>query len=168
MKWARPTYFFGVKKIVTSQAKIVETVRGMVDPILLDSGYDLVDVEYLRGPGGMVLRLIIDKPGGVTIDDCADVSHLVGDLLDVEDPIPCPYNLEVSSPGINRPLKKPQDFKRFAGQKVYVQTSEPVEGRRRFKGILLGMEQGEISLEAGDRVWKIPLECIRRARLDII
>ncbi len=157
-----------MKEIVTSPVKIAEIVRGIVDPVITGSGYELVDVEYVRGPGGMVLRLIIDKPGGVTINDCADVSHLVGDLLDVEDPVPGSYNLEVSSPGINRPLKRPGDFERFAGQKVYVQTSEPIEGRRRFKGILIGIDQGEISVEIDGEVWKIPFDHISRARLDII
>ncbi len=132
------------------------------------SGLELIDVDYFRGPGGMVLRLIIDKPGGVTVDDCADVSRLVGDLLDVEDPIPGSYNLEVSSPGINRPLKRPEDFERFKGEKAYIQLAQMMGGRKRFRGTLAGMVQGRILLDVEGKITEIPFDQVSRARLDII
>lgn len=131
-------------------------------------GMELVDVEYVRGPSGMVLRLTIDKDGGVSLDDCVEVSHLVGDMLDVHDPIPGAYNLEVTSPGINRPLKSPQDFDRFSGQKAYLETIDPVDDRRRFRGVLVGFDNGCVIMECHDGEYKIPTEQIKKARLDIL
>ncbi len=140
----------------------------LVEPVALQAGLEVVDVEYLKGGPGMVLRITIDKDGGVTIDDCAAFSQLVGDILDVVDPIPGPYHLEVSSPGINRPLKRPQDFRRFAGERVVVETAPPLQGRRRFKGRLLGLTQETVSVECYDGVHEIPLSSIKKARLDIL
>ncbi|MBW1671652.1 MAG: ribosome maturation factor RimP, partial [Deltaproteobacteria bacterium] len=93
----------------------IEVVRALVEPVVVYAGMELIDVEYGREPSGVILRLTIDKPGGVTIDDCSDISRLAGDLLDAKDSVPGSYNMEVSSPGINRPLKKKDDFERFAG-----------------------------------------------------
>ncbi len=157
-----------MNNINTGPVNIAEKVREIVEPIITGSGIELVDVEYFRGPGGMVLRLIVDKPGGVTLDDCADVSHLAGDVLDVEDPVPGSYNLEVSSPGINRPLKRLEDFDRFKGEKAFIQVREMIEGRRRFKGILAGMDNGTILLEIEGELKRIPFDQILKARLDII
>jgi ribosome maturation factor RimP len=143
-------------------------VRELVEPVIIRAGMELVDVAYQGGQTGMTLRLVIDKPDGVTVDDCADVSHLVGDILDVKDPIPGRYHLEVSSPGINRPLTRQQDFDRFSGQKIYVETKALLDGRRRFKGVLAGIRNGKVRLSVqGDSV-EIPLDDILKARLDIL
>ncbi len=132
------------------------------------AGMELVHLEYTGSPSGMVLRIFIDKPGGVTIDDCAHISRIIGDLLDVKDPIPEHYTLEVSSPGINRPLVKTEDFDRFTGERVFIKTREPVQGRKRFKGILKGIERDIIKIDLDDGEYEIPLDLIARARLDII
>ena len=145
-----------------------EAVRALIEPVVVYTGMELVDVEYGRGPSGTVLRLTIDKPDGVTVDDCADISRLVGDLLDAKDFVPGSYNLEVSSPGINRPLKKRDDFERFAGQKVLIKTREPIDGRRNFRGILHGIRENFIVVSTEKTVFNIPFELVAKARLDII
>ena len=129
---------------------------------------ELVNVEYLRGPKGMTLRITIDREGGVSVDDCAQVSRLVSDVLDVKDPIPGHYNLEVSSPGINRPLVKRRDFERFAGEKVFIKTRTMMDGRRRYRGILEKLEGDTVFVRAADGLYSIRMDDIARARLDII
>jgi ribosome maturation factor RimP len=125
-----------------------------------------VNVLYRREAGGWVLRVFVDKPGGITLDDCQRVSQQLGDLLDVEDPIEHPYTLEVSSPGLERPLLGEGDFARFAGRLVRLQTTVPVEGRRRFRGLLLGMAGGAVRLEVeGGRLVDIPHASVERANL---
>ncbi|MGQ9499753.1 MAG: ribosome maturation factor RimP [Dissulfurimicrobium sp.] len=148
--------------------KIESIVRALTEPVIAASGLELVDVNYVRGPHGMTLRLILDKDGGVGIDDCVEISRLVGDVLDANDPIDGAYNLEVSSPGINRPLKKIEDFDRFAGQNVFVETLEPINGRSRFKGLLKGIHNGVISVSADKITFEIPYEKVSKARLNII
>ena len=145
-----------------------EVIRALVEPVVVYAGMELIDVEYGREPSGMVLRLIIDKPGGVTIDDCSHISRQAGDLLDAKDSVPWSYNLEVSSPGINRPLKKKDDFERFAGQKVLIKTREPIDGRRNFKGILDGTKENFIVVSSEQTTFNIPFELIAKARIDII
>ncbi len=152
----------------SKKLRIEDLVRDLVEPAVGLEGVELVDVRYLRGPSGMILRLTIDKPGGVTIDDCANVSRLVGDILDVNDPIPGAYNLEVSSPGINRPLVRPADFVKFAGEKAYIKTSVPFNGRKRFKGVLKGMKEEKILIECQGEDYSIPLNDVAKARLDIL
>jgi ribosome maturation factor RimP len=148
--------------------KVAELVWSLVEPVVIRSGMELVDIAFFRGPSGMTLRLIVDKVGGVTIDDCADLSHLVGDILDVEDPIAGAYNLEVSSPGINRPLKRRRDFENFSGQQVFIETRQPIDGRRRFKGKLEGLREGVVLVSIQDTIIEIPYEQIAKARLNIL
>jgi ribosome maturation factor RimP len=136
---------------------IVATVEALVSPILSDLGIELVELEFKREGQGYLLRLFIDKPGGVTLDDCIAVSRDVGAVLDVEDPIGPAYRLEVSSPRIDRPLRKPADFVRFVGQTVKVKTRELLDpdqrGHRRktFVGELLGLDDGRLRLRLTDR-----------------
>jgi ribosome maturation factor RimP len=151
-----------------SKGQQSEVVRALVEPVVVYAGMELIDVECGREPSGIVLRLIIDKPGGVTIDDCSHISRLAGDLLDAKDSVPWSYNLEVSSPGINRPLKKKDDFERFAGQKVLIKTRELIDGRRNFKGILNGTKENFIVVSSEKTILNIPFELITKARLDII
>ena len=145
-----------------------EVIRALVEPVVVYAGMELIDVEYGREPSGVILRLTIDKPGGVTIDDCSDISRLAGDLLDAKDSVPGSYNMEVSSPGINRPLKKKDDFERFAGQKVLIKTRELIDGCRNFKGILNGTKDDFIVISSEKTVFSIPFELVAKARLDII
>ncbi len=149
--------------------KVLEQhLREIIEPLVIHAGMELVQVEYLRTQSGMTLRITIDKDGGVSVDDCAHISRLVSDVLDVKDPIPGAYNLEVSSPGINRPLVREEDFRRFAGEKVYIKTRTMRDGRRRYRGILRGIEDGAVRVEAADGLYAIPFVEISRARLDII
>lgn len=131
-------------------------------------GFEVVEVEYQSGPRGRVLRVFIDKPGGVTVDDCQAVSEPLSAALDRLDPIPGSYRLEVSSPGIERPLRKPEDFQRFAGREVEIHLFGPVQGRRHWTGTLVGMEQGQVRLrlEDGSTV-DLPHEGISKARLRV-
>jgi ribosome maturation factor RimP len=129
---------------------------------------ELVDVEYLREGGRWVLRLFIDKPGGVSLDDCQEISRQVEKLLDVEEPIATSYSLEVSSPGIERPLKTPAHFERFAGNEVEIRTFGPIgePPRRNFKGRLLGIStEGDIGVEIDGKEFRVPLDKVAKAHL---
>ncbi len=149
--------------------EIEQKVGELVEPLTDYNGLELVLVEFVKGPRGNILRLVIDKQGGVTLDDCSRLSRVVSDLLDVHDPVPGSYNLEVSSPGINRPLVKAEDYERFSGEKVFVRTSEPVDGRRKFKGLLRGVsDQDEVIIDASGQEFFLPLGLIKKARLDIL
>jgi len=149
--------------------EIEQKVGELVEPLTDYNGLELVLVEFVKGPRGNTLRLVIDKEGGVTLDDCSRLSRVVSDLLDVHDPVPGSYNLEVSSPGINRPLVNAKDYERFSGQKVFVRTSEPVDGRKRFKGLLRGVsDQDEVIIDASGQEFFLPLGLIKKARLDIL
>ncbi len=126
---------------------ITEEVSLLVGPVLEASGFELVDVEYTSKYGKRILRLYVDKTGGVTLEDCAQASREVGDLIDVKNIIEHGYVLEVSSPGLNRPLKKEKDLLRALGKKIKVQMAAPVEGRRNFTGKLKSFEGGVLGLE---------------------
>lgn len=155
--------------------ELLDTIEGLVRPILADLGMELVDLEFKREGRTWALRLFIDKPGGVTLDDCAEVSREVSAILEVEDPIASAYRLEVSSPGIDRPLKTAADFERFAGQPVKLKTRSLLDpddrGHRRktFAGELLGLDDGMVRLRQSDRRGgdiAIALEEIDKANLD--
>ncbi|MCB1859383.1 MAG: ribosome maturation factor RimP [Gammaproteobacteria bacterium] len=138
----------------------------LIAPTVEAMGYELVGVEYLgQSKSGALLRIYIDRPQGITLDDCARVSHQISGLLDVEDPIEGNYHLEVSSPGLDRPLFQKKDFVRFRGSSVTVKTRGKIEGRRRFNGELAGV-QGEDVLVVVDGVMvSLPLNQIDKARL---
>ncbi len=106
---------------------VADSARRLLEPVLVRDGFELVEVEWAREGGPWVLRLFVDRPGGVTIDDCQAVSRTVEPILDAEDFIEVAYHLEVSSPGVDRPLRKPQDFERFTGQRAHVKTYGPIE-----------------------------------------
>jgi ribosome maturation factor RimP len=139
----------------------------MVDSILLDEGMELVDIEYRRESKGWVLRLILDKEGGVTLDDCTRVSQEVGRHLDVEDFIQTPYTLEVSSPGLTRSLKTEKDFIKYCNHFIKVKTVDPIENRRQFKGKLLGVSGGRIEIKGEGGVFQISLSNVAKANLEI-
>ena len=148
-------------------AEILERVRTLAEPILAEQGLELVDVEYRREAHGWVLRLYMDRPGGITLEDCQRVSEEFGDHLDVEDFIGHPYHLEVSSPGLDRPLARPEHFVRFVGKAAKIATREDVEGRHNFRGRLAGLQGAAVLLDLQDgRRAAIPLELILRARLE--
>jgi ribosome maturation factor RimP len=128
---------------------------------------ELVEIEYRRESKGWVLRLYIDKPDGVTLDDCTRISQEVGRSLDVEDFISIPYTLEISSPGLTRPLKKEKDFVKYRNHIIKVKTVDPVENRRQFKGKLLGISEKRIQIEMNGGVFQIPLSNVAKANLEI-
>ncbi len=133
---------------MTEQTSVAQAVQRLAEPVASDLGLELVHVVYQHEPEGWVLRLLIErKEGRVTVEDCRRLSRDLADLLDVEDPIPSAYRLEVSSPGLDRPLVKETDFDRFAGRKITLRTHQPMDGRKKFTGLLIGRKQGRIELE---------------------
>ena len=149
------------------EKEIVDRVRAIAKPILSDEGLELVDIEYRRESRGWVLRLTMDKTGGVTLDDCTRVNQEVGRNLDVEDFISTPYVLEVSSPGLNRSLKRIEDFMKYRNQIVRVKTFNPIENRRHFKGKLLDVSENWIKIGMEGRVFQIPLFNVSKANLEM-
>jgi ribosome maturation factor RimP len=157
----------------------IEQVRHIVNRVAGSSGLEVVDVEFRGGGKARMLRVFIDKPGGVTHEDCADLSREVGTILDVEDAVPGgSYTLEVSSPGLDRKLVKPEDYTRFAGQKVRVTTRNPVDGSRHFQGRLEGLAEGRVRLQlegnrphGKDRARKdpaaVPVESAAQIEIDL-
>jgi ribosome maturation factor RimP len=138
-----------------------ETLLKLLEPAVEALNYELVELEFHGG----VLRIYIDRPEGVTLDDCQKVSQQMGAVLDVEDPIPGAYTLEVSSPGMDRPLRKPMDFQRHAGQRVRIELLLPFDGRRRFSGTLRGVETDEVLIEVDSKLYRLPFTQIGKARL---
>jgi ribosome maturation factor RimP len=145
--------------------EIGDRVRAMAGPILFEEGIELVDIEYRRESRGWVLRLYLDKKGGITLDDCTRISQEVGRSLDVEDLIQTPYTLEVSSPGLTRRLKTEKDFMKHEGSLIKVRTIRPIDNRRQFKGKLLGVSENAIEIETDGRIVQIPLSNVGKANL---
>jgi len=142
-------------------------IERIIAPTLDGMGYELVRVQISGGSQHSRLQVMAERidQKGMTVDDCADISRAVSALLDVEDPIAGSYVLEVSSPGIDRPLTRPQDFARFAGHEAKVEMRRVIEGRRRFRGLLKGVEDGcAVLLMEGEAV-KLPVEDIENAKL---
>ncbi len=145
--------------------QVDERLQRLLQPVVEMLGYELVGIEYFRSGHHYILRIYIDKASGVTLDDCEIVSHQVSALLDVEDPIRGRYTLEVSSPGLDRPLFTAEHFQRFSGRQVKLRLVTPVNGRRNFKGLLQGLDAGKVTLEVDGERLDLPLEDIERARL---
>lgn len=137
----------------------------LLQPLVEDLGYEFVGLEYNANPKNSVLVLYIDKPDGIQLDDCEAVSREVAALLDVEDPIKGHYNLEVSSPGLDRPLFTVDQFERFKGEEVQLTAFAPVDGRRRFKGRILGAAASTVRLEQDGHEVALEFANIAKARL---
>jgi ribosome maturation factor RimP len=142
-----------------------DQLSALLEPLIEDLGYELVWLDHQPQGRGSLVRLYIDAVGGIDLGDCERVSREVSAALDVADPIPGNYRLEVSSPGSDRPLAKPEHFERFAGSRVRVQTHRPIDGRRRFVGQLKGLEAGHVVVEVDGVPFRLPLEQVDRARL---
>ena len=142
-----------------------DEVLELLEPTIIGLGYELADLEVKLGGKHGVLRLFIDKPEGIALDDCERVSLAVSALLDVEDPLPGHYDLEVSSPGLDRKLTKVEHFQRFTGEIVKVQMRFPVEGRRRFRGTLVSSDDENIVVEVDGVAHTLPVATIDTARL---
>jgi len=147
--------------------QLLKEIQSVIDPILESQGLELVDLEYQRESQGWVLRVYIDREGGVTLNDCAELSGELGTVLDVRDLMANPYTLEVSSPGLNRPLKKPEDYNKYQHRLVKIKTYKPIDGRKNFKGILRELKDGNVFLEMEGRIIEIPLKGIAKANLEM-
>jgi ribosome maturation factor RimP len=144
-----------------------EAINIVINRVVAREALELVHWELLGVPGRLLLRIYIDKPGGVTLGDCETISKEVGLVLDVEDLIPSRYTLEVSSPGLERRLYKPEDYKRFAGNTIKVKLSEPVEGRRSFRGKLEGIVENTVQMDCGSLGrFEIPYDNIVKANIE--
>ncbi len=154
------------------EPEIPSAIRRMVEPVIQSRGLELVFVEYVTERGRRILRLYVgsDDDGGgrgVSLGELTSLSRELSALLDVEDPIPNAYDLEVSSPGLDRPLVRARDFTRFAGRLVKIRTSDPVAGRRHFRGRLVGLDQDDVVVDVeGAGELRIPYVAIKRARLE--
>lgn len=148
--------------------EIMTRLEDLIQPYLLVQGVELVDLEFTQPRRGRAtLRLFVDRPGGITLDEITRVSRVVGELLDVHDLISSSYTLEVSSPGLTRELKKPRDYERYTGRLVRLTTRSPWQGKQVHRGILKGLANEEVSLEEDQALVRIPLGEIAKARLDL-
>jgi ribosome maturation factor RimP len=146
-------------------ATLRERLIALTDPLASRLGYELVELEYSAGRAHAVVRLFIDRPEGVGLGDCERMSREVSALLDVEDPIPTAYTLEVSSPGLDRVLRTQAHFGRFVGSRVLVELKAPRDGRRRYTGTLLSVDESGVTLEVDQTQVEVPFAEIGKARL---
>jgi ribosome maturation factor RimP len=140
-------------------------LQELIEPIVRGLGYELVGLEWLSRSGSALVRLYIDREGGVTIDDCEKVSHQISGALDVEDLVHGPYTLEVSSPGLDRPLFTPAHFARYAGQEVKIRTHVPVDGRRNFRGTIRAADETKVLLSVDGADVALMFDQIEKANL---
>ena len=146
--------------------ELKDRLTSVIEPVVNGLGYELVLLEYAPSRGTGTLRLFIDAPAGIQIEDCERVSREVAATLDVEDPIPSAYRLEVSSPGLDRPLVTADHFRRFAGERVRIEMAVPIGGQKRFRGILRGTDGQVVMLETETaQQVSLPLADIERARV---
>ena len=169
-----PTFLFGNKNgffgmepgAQTLQVKVVGEVERIAEDIIRHEELELVAVEYRRESTGWVLRVYIDKDGGVSIGDCKTISRQLADILDAKDVVPYSYRLEVSSPGLNRPLTKEKDFMKYKGETVKLKTLRPINNRRNFKGYLVDFKENSIFLDMDGQSFSIPFCNIEKANLE--
>jgi len=146
--------------------EVVSKIEKIAERVASSDGLEVVEVELKGSGGNQLLRISIDKPAGVSHADCELIAKQVGTILDVEDVVPGHYTLEVSSPGVERKLLKPNDYIRFQGKKAQIVLREPVESQRRWEGTLAGFEDGTVALDTGARgVRRFPLNQVERANL---
>jgi ribosome maturation factor RimP len=150
-----------------SMSRIEENLNQLLEPVVAGMGYELVGIDYRGNLKHALLRLYIDKPGGVDLDDCTRVSRQVSGVLDVEDPISSRYTLEVSSPGLDRPIFKVADYNRFAGEKVRLRLQAPLDGRRRLAGVLRGLSDDHVVIDENGTEIHVPLSQIEKANLEL-
>lgn len=142
-----------------------EMIQQMIESAIVDLGFQLWGVQIIASGKHTTLRIYIDKEDGISVDDCADVSHLVSGILDVEDPIQGRYTLEVSSPGLERDLFALEQYQLYVGHYIKLSLRVPFEGRRRFKGLLSAIENDEVVLQIDDEEYVLPFEMIEKANV---
>lgn len=145
---------------------ILKKVEEIAGPVLENLGFELVERELIMESGRWILRLYIDKEGGVTIDDCSRASRSVEDVIEIEEIVPGHYNLEMSSPGINRPLRFRRHFEKFRGSAIKLKTLHPIDGRSNYKGILDGMDGDDILMTVDGMKFRVPFAELAKARLN--
>ena len=145
--------------------RITTVVSDLLGPVIEGMGYELVGLEYLSQGARSILRIYIDHEDGITLDDCEQVSHQVSGVMEVEDPIRGQYVLEVSSPGADRPLFKKEHYQRFLGERALVTTSVPIDGRRKFTGILQSLVDSDLTLNVDGKEVTIDFDQIEKGRL---
>ncbi len=146
-------------------AQDLSQLWGLFEPVVTGMGYELIEIEHFPNSKHGVLRLYIDKASGINIDDCSAVSRQISALIDVEDPVRGQFNLEVSSPGLDRPLKRLQDYQQFIGEVVKIKTSLPQAGQRNFKGRLVSVDEQTVVIETDVEEISLPITAIDKARL---
>ncbi len=151
----------------TTGQEIIDRVRQLAASLLTSDGFELVEVEFRREPRGWVLRFYVDKEGGITLDDCTQISREIGRNLDVEDIILSPYHLEVSSPGLTRSLKSEKDFVKYRNRLIKVTTHQAIGNRRQWRGRIQGVEGDQIQIEVDGELLQIPLSNVAKANLEI-
>ncbi|CAN5638071.1 ribosome maturation factor RimP [soil metagenome] len=150
---------------LVAKTAIDRRVAGIAAPVIEGLGYELVRLRLMGGKRAL-LQIMAERPaGGIEVEDCAKISRAVSAALDVEDPIASEYTLEVSSPGIDRPLTRLKDFERWEGYEARIETAEPIDGRRRFKGVLAGVEAGEVLIEIDEGTIGLDFETLSEAKL---
>ncbi|MCX7965609.1 MAG: ribosome maturation factor RimP [Syntrophorhabdaceae bacterium] len=152
--------------MIEADKNIINRVKECLMPILDDYGLELVDIEFRSSGKRWLLRVFIDKEGGVMLSDCENISRELSSILDVEDFIAHPYTLEVSSPGVTRPLKTINDFKRSIGRLCKIITSQPIGGKREIKGKIVSVKEDEIQIKGKIDIFTIPICVIKKANLE--
>jgi len=145
--------------------RLEKKLSDLFEPVIESMAYELVGVELTGSGNGTILRIYIDAENGITVDDCQAVSYQVSGILDVEDPMQGHYTLEVSSPGIDRPLVKPEHFEQFTGELVKIRSTEAVLGRKNFKGILESFDGEYLYVAVDNEVYEIPFDIVEKANL---
>ncbi|QPJ66383.1 MAG: ribosome maturation factor RimP [Candidatus Nitrohelix vancouverensis] len=148
-----------------AKSSISHQVTEIVEPIAQEDGLELVDVEYKKSGPSWILRIYIDKVGGITLKDCQNLSRQISDLVDINEVISIPYVLEVSSPGLDRPLKKERDFTKYAGKKIKLKTFSPIQGQKNFTGVIKDFQERTLFLQVDATIKEIPFEQISVANL---
>jgi ribosome maturation factor RimP len=149
---------------ITMQQDLVERLISLLEPEINHLGFEMIELEMINGKPS-TLRVYIDQENGINVEDCASVSRHIGLILEVEDPIPGEFTLEVSSPGAERPLRKPEHFAQYIGYQAKLKLSQLHEGRKRLKGILLGVEDNKILIKVDDKEFAIPHDLVVKANL---
>jgi ribosome maturation factor RimP len=168
-------FFFAVKlgwkrrrlaqQVIKQENELIGEVWNLLEPVIQAQGMEILEIEYRRESAGWVLRVYLDRDQGISVEDCAEVSRIAGDLLDVADLIQTPYNLEISSPGIDRPLRRVDHFQKHIGDIIEVRTRSSIQNRRNFKGELKAVSPEGVTIECDMRGYLIPTPLIERARL---
>ena len=149
------------------QGSICQKISRLIEPVLQAENFELVDVEYKKEGRSWILRVFIDKVSGVTLDDCQNVNRQIEDLIEVQDLIRRKHILEVSSPGLDRPLKRESDFLRNKNRRIQLATLSPIQDRKRFSGIIKGIRDKNLVLETDGTIVSVPLKVIAKAKLEV-